>query len=292
MARDPEETKQWLLALLSLIAAGALSVVRVYAFAGGEIHGWTLLLRETIPEAIVALIAVAIVYYVLYRHGMTSDQKLTQLIEKALDARPALNETADSIARMVCNNLKANITLTNDRESDHEEILAQISSLLEITARALVHPHRMEDSAIRVQCRLANSKTEALELISEWCHPPGLEPSTNPVPYNGPDRDILVISKAFRNAMVLAEEPQQEWHEKLDPKNQWIWSEIRSVLAAPIKKPNQAGIPPIGTISIDSSKRLTASRFDTADSKKLVELIAATVFPLLQARRNRDIPTQ
>lgn len=174
----------------------------------------------------------------------------------------------------------AQVYLASAHHSSRASIRDQIHALLEITIRALLHPKPLEDFVVRAQCRRANSATETLEVFAEFSHPPHWE-SPNPVHYNGPDKDILVVSKSFRNGQILAENLKPKWHDGLTPDNQWIRQQIRCVLAAPIKDAKDPASAPIGTISFDSSKPLKETRFDSPEGKTLAELVAGAIFELL-----------
>ena len=161
-----------------------------------------------------------------------------------------------------------------------EAVQDQLRSLLEATTRALIHPHK-EEYPIRAQCRLADARTKKLVPFCQWSKP-FCNDSTLPIDYDGPDRDVLVISRVYRNNVILAEDLPFN-HNSLYVGNHqgMIWQELRCVLAAPIRDPRDLTASPIGTISFDSSKPLSAVKFDTLEARKLAEVVAGSAFTLL-----------
>jgi hypothetical protein len=161
-----------------------------------------------------------------------------------------------------------------------EAVQDQVRSLLEATTRALIHPHKGQ-YPIRAQCRLADPKTKKLVPFCQWSEP-FCNDSTLSIDYDGQDRDVLIISRVYRNSVVLAEDLPSN-HNTLYVGNHqgMIWQELRCVLAAPIRDPRDLTAVPIGTISFDSSKPLSTVKFDTHEAKKLAEVVAGSAFTLL-----------
>jgi len=90
MESNHNDTTQWLLSLLAVAVAAGLAIVRVYAIPE---HPTALqhLLSDLIPEAIVALLAVPVVYYMLYKRGISAEHRLLEVVERRLSeaiARP------------------------------------------------------------------------------------------------------------------------------------------------------------------------------------------------------------
>jgi hypothetical protein len=85
------ESVEWLKVLLSLVAAALLAVVFVLVPVDGQSSRWLQLLMATIPEALVVLVAIPIIYFLLQRRGLTSEQHLSARLEQAL-RRPFLSD--------------------------------------------------------------------------------------------------------------------------------------------------------------------------------------------------------
>ncbi|MFO0965170.1 MAG: hypothetical protein U0793_06245 [Gemmataceae bacterium] len=155
-------------------------------------------------------------------------------------------------------------------------------TLLEITTRALVLPHRLGLYPIRAQCRVYNKERKALEPFCQWSYPVCAD-STLPIFCAGPDRDVLVIARAFHGNVILAEELPADHHDRYHGAHKgMIWDELRCVLAAPIRDPRDPTRAPIGTISFDSSKRIDAVGFDSDEAKQLAEAVSGVLFPILE----------
>ena len=65
-----DDAVQWLLMLLSFLAALFLALAYVFALPENA-AGVQKLLRDCIPSAIVALISVPTIYFILYKRGLT-----------------------------------------------------------------------------------------------------------------------------------------------------------------------------------------------------------------------------
>jgi hypothetical protein len=176
----------------------------------------------------------------------------------------------------------ATIVIISGGNPKREAVREQVRSLLEVTTRALVHPHKLDHYPIRAHCRLADVKAKRLNSFCQWSYPV-CNDSELPIEYDGTDRDVLVISKAFRNKMILAEDLPEDHHDRYAGTHRGrIWDELRCVLAAPIRDPGDANAAPVGTLSFDSSRPLSLVRFDSDEAKRLAELVAASIYSLLR----------
>ena len=168
----------------------------------------------------------------------------------------------------------------SDRDG-REVIKKRIALSLEVTTRALIYPHSIETYRIRAQVRLANRNTKKLEFFSQWSYPPGQEPA-KPVAYDGPDKDLLTIAKVFTEGLVIAEDHSKDWYDGLSPQHRFIRHDICSVLAAPIRDPDEPDNSPIGVVSFDSNKTVAELHFDKAGVNYLAQLVADMIFPLVR----------
>jgi hypothetical protein len=133
---------------------------------------------------------------------------------------------------------------------DRETVRTQVKIVLEATCRAPIHPHTLTGYPIRAQCRIANTRDKRLEPFCSWSYliPPDKGLS---VDYEGPDKDVLVIAKAYRSNRILAEDLPSNHNELYTGGHKgMIWPELRSVLAAPIRDPADDTSLPIGVISL------------------------------------------
>ena len=161
-----------------------------------------------------------------------------------------------------------------------EEVRSEIR-LLEAVTLALIHPHR-HDYPVRAQCRLVNREVKSLEVFCYWSYPV-CDDDVLPVYYDGDDKELIVISKAFRHERVVAEQlPDDHYSHYSDKHKNRIWKDICCVLAAPIRDPNNPRSNPIGTISFDSSKPISTLHLDSEEAKRLVTVVASYAFHLLK----------
>ena len=76
---------EWLKMLVALVAAVLLVVVYVLVPVDEQTPRWLQLIIATIPSALVVLIAIPVVYILLYRRGLTFKQQITDLVGEALN---------------------------------------------------------------------------------------------------------------------------------------------------------------------------------------------------------------
>jgi hypothetical protein len=171
---------------------------------------------------------------------------------------------------------------SSGEDPSHELAVDELRSLLEAATRALIHPHSIERYSIRVQCRVANTKSKTLDPFCQWSYPICPD-ETLAVKYDGDDRDVIIISKAFRNKRVVAEDITDEHTKRYSDEHRGgIWDDVKSVLAAPIMDPKNPRSNAIGTISFDSSMKLSSVKLDSNEAKIIAQLLANRAYSLLR----------
>jgi hypothetical protein len=83
MSDQHEENMEWMRSLLAIMAAAVFALIRVFVIPE---HPTPLLhlVSDLIPEAMVALLAVPVVYYILHKRGISAEQKLERKLRDVL----------------------------------------------------------------------------------------------------------------------------------------------------------------------------------------------------------------
>lgn len=162
----------------------------------------------------------------------------------------------------------------------HDVVHATIESLLEAAARALVHPKSIDQVPVRAFCHRANSSKQTLDPVCRWSYHHYNDKDV-PIPYTGPGTDEIVIAKAFCQGTVIARELSPEWRESTRPDvGQVVWSDIRTVLSAPIKDFTDPNSEVLGTVTFDSSAAMNVVKFDKENAADIAALMAACIYRL------------
>ena len=108
---------EWLKVLLSLLAAGLLVVIFLSVPVDNQSPRWLQLMIGIIPDALVVLIAIPIIYFLLEKRGLTWQQQLPALLQAA-SVQPAIFDEAQAanIVKDITDKLEKSGLLTSDAE--------------------------------------------------------------------------------------------------------------------------------------------------------------------------------
>lgn len=153
-----------------------------------------------------------------------------------------------------------------------------IEAFLRAAAQAYVSPDGWEDRQIRALCHRANPKTKRLEPMA-FAAAHAHDDANSSVPYEGREAKPFVIAKAFQDGAVrwgdLVERTLIE--EKLQ-----IWPGLRSVVAAPIRRPGKPS-EILGTVCFDSSMTVAEAQFDQDSARDILTFTAEAIAELLES---------
>lgn len=158
---------------------------------------------------------------------------------------------------------------------------AIVGHILHATSLALVYPHNPRDVPFRTFVHLADRETATLRPVWWWSlqH---YDDYDAPIPF-GDDRSPFVIARAFAAVrpvgMDLAEDHVARYPPDLRDR---IMTGLRCVIAVPIHdyEPN-GSTPPLGTISIDSTRTLAELGFDSEEVNSVLVSCAKAVHQVL-----------
>jgi hypothetical protein len=156
-----------------------------------------------------------------------------------------------------------------------------IKNLLEASARSLVYPRSIAQYEIRAFYHEADTVKGEFKPLCRWVEGYATDMATQ-IPFQGDQTDIFVISRAYRDKTILAENLPQNYPQSLPERLRGkIKKNLKCVLAAPVQNYEDDGQEVIGVIAFDSVKSLRDVGFDQQGAKDIAKLLAESIFILL-----------
>lgn len=287
-------------AIALLVGALLVSVVAYFAVYGVAAIPSSIqqLLLDVIANLIPTIIVALIVVWILRKEvgaeqeraaGRLISQSEARILEEVRNTRLSLEsrlpteqgagDLKPSAAEQVGINLSANFS---DRD---EDTAVCVGYLLHSLSLALLNGVAAEGTSFRMFCHLADADHTVLRPLCRWSERHTDDYNAG-IPLNPPDSDPFVISRAFRERKIVAEN-LTDGHLGSYPLSlrTKILPSLKCVVAAPICDFEPISSEPLGTISIDcSTSRLEELGFGQDSFKESLIWCAKAVNRILVSR--------